>query len=479
MKSPMKNLTIQKKIIIWFSLTLLLIVFLMNTMTFAIANIVLDEDIRERLMNTVASNVEEIEYFNRLDAGMEREQGDQFLKYNNGWLEIDDDFCDFFEGICTALYDEDGNLLYGESPVKISRSKDLAYTSVDSTTYHGEKYYVYDRKLAGENLEGLWLRGVVSKNERINILYNTVRLSFWLLPVLALLTILGGYAITRRSFLPVEQIAQSAREIGESGDLSRRLDIGPGNDELHQLAEAFNNMFERLEKSFESERQFTSDASHELRTPTSVILAQAEYGLELADSEEEYRESLEVIKRQADLMNDMINRLLFFTRLEQGTEPVNMQDTDLSTLVEDICDKQRMLQCKDISLATDIQPGIHVETDCSLFTRMLNNLCSNAYKYGKPHGNITVSLKQSQDLAILSVADDGIGIARENLEKIWNRFYQVEPSRNQETDGGGIGLGLSMVKQIADLLGGEITVESILGKGTVFTFALKTKNKNL
>ena len=110
MKSSMKNLTIQKKIIIWFSVTLIVIVALMNTLTFAIANLVLDEDVKERLMNTVASNVEEIEYFNRLDAGMEREQGDQFLRYNEGWLEIDDDFCDFFEGICTALYDENGNL---------------------------------------------------------------------------------------------------------------------------------------------------------------------------------------------------------------------------------------------------------------------------------------------------------------------------------------------------------------------------------
>ena len=93
MKSSMKNLTIQKKIIIWFSLMLIVIVALMNTMTFAIANLVLDEDVKERLMNTVVSNAEEIEYFNRLDSGMEREQGDQFLQYNDGWLEIDDDFC--------------------------------------------------------------------------------------------------------------------------------------------------------------------------------------------------------------------------------------------------------------------------------------------------------------------------------------------------------------------------------------------------
>lgn len=474
MKNPFKNLTIQKKIIIWFALTLLVIVTLMNTLTFSIAKIVLDEDIKERLMNTVVSNVEEIEYFNRLDAGMEREQGDQFLQYNSGWLEIDDDFCDYYEGICTALYDKDGNLLYGEAPVKISRSKAASFTSVGSVKYKGEKYYVYDRVLSGDSFDGLWLRGVVSKNERINILYNTVRLSFWLLPLLALLAILGGYAITRRSFLPIQQIADSAEEIGKSGDLSRRLDIGWGRDEIHQLASTFNGMFDRLEKAFETERQFTSDASHELRTPTAVILAQSQYGLELADSEEEYRESLEVIKRQAERMNDIINQLLFFTRLDQGSEPVNMEETNLSVLVAEICKDQRLISCKHISVKDDIQPDINVETDRNLFTRMLNNLFSNAYKYGKEKGTITMTLTRMGDDAVLRLTDDGIGISRENLERIWNRFYQVEPSRNEDA-GGGLGLGLSIVKQITSLLGGKISVESEEGRGTSFIFVMKCK----
>lgn len=474
MKNPFKNLTIQKKIIIWFALTLLVIVTLMNTLTFSIAKIVLDEDIKERLMNTVVSNVEEIEYFNRLDAGMEREQGDQFLQYNSGWLEIDDDFCDYYEGICTALYDKDGNLLYGEAPVKISRSKAASFTSVGSVKYKGEKYYVYDRVLSGDSFDGLWLRGVVSKNERINILYNTVRLSFWLLPLLALLAILGGYAITRRSFLPIQQIADSAEEIGKSGDLSRRLDIGWGRDEIHQLASTFNGMFDRLEKAFETERQFTSDASHELRTPTAVILAQAQYGLELADSEEEYRESLEVIKRQAERMNDIINQLLFFTRLDQGSEPVNMEETNLSVLVAEICKDQRLISCKHISVKDDIQPDINVETDRNLFTRMLNNLFSNAYKYGKEKGTITMTLTRMGDDAVLRLTDDGIGISRENLERIWNRFYQVEPSRSEDA-GGGLGLGLSIVKQITSLLGGKISVESEEGRGTSFIFVMKCK----
>ncbi len=468
----MKKLSIQMKIMLWFSTVFLIIIALISILTFAIADLVLDENVKERLIKVVTTNVEEIEFSNLRDQG-EIEQGDQFLKYKDGWLEIDDDFCDFFEGICTALYNEDGSLLYGEAPIKISAAAPLSYTTIGSLKYNGEKYYIFDKALTGE-FEGLWLRGVVSNNETINVLYNVVRLSFWLLPVLAILSILGGYVITRRSFLPVQQIADAAEEIGKSGDLSKRLDIGPGRDEIHMLADTFNNMFARLEKSFESERQFTQDASHELRTPTAVILAQSQYALELADSEEEYRESFEVIKRQGERMNEIINQLLFFTRLDQGNEPLHKEPCDLSLLVQSICNDQSMISYKNIKISTNIEPGVMAVVDQNLFTRMVNNLINNAYKYGKENGNIIVSVKRQDEQAVISIKDDGIGISHENIEKIWNRFYQEDPARSEDSISEGIGLGLSMVKQIASLLGGTIQVESILGQGSVFTFKIET-----
>ena len=466
----MKRLSIKQKIILWFSGALLLIITLITGLTFSMANLVLDENIKERLMSVVTTNVQEIEFSVIYDRE-EIEQGDQFLAYKDGWLEIDDDFCDYFEGICTALYDENGNLLYGDAPLKLSDAVPLAYTSMGSLRVAGEKFYIYDKPLTGD-FEGLWLRGVVSHNETLNVLYNVLRLSFWFLPLLAVLSLFGGYVITRRSFLPVQQIAETASRINEGGDLSQRLDIGEGRDEIHVLADTFNGMFERLEKSFEAERQFTSDASHELRTPVAVIMAQSQYALELADTEEEYRESLEVIQRQSQRMNDIINQLLFFTRLDQGTEPVRKELCDLSGLLEDIADEQSMIGQRGISLEAQIEPDITAEVDRNLFTRMVTNLISNAYKYGKDNGHIWMNLRRSEDgKAVLSIRDDGIGISRENLEKIWNRFYQVDPSRSEDTDSG-LGLGLSMVKQIADLLGGEISVESQEGSGTEFIFKI-------
>ena len=469
----LRNLSIQKKIILWFAAAMVLIVLLMSAMTFAIANSVLDENIRERLINIVSENADQIDYFEDLDDEDAR-YGDQFLRFRDGWLSIDDDFCNVYEGISTALYDTDGNLLYGSAPIRFSRpagdTDPDASAAVTKDKQNGTTYYIYEKKLTLPGTDGLVLRGVVSQNESINVLYHIVRLSFWLLPMLTVLALLGGYVITRRSFLPVEQIARDAETIGKSGDLSGRIDIGPGDDELHMLADSFNDMFARLEKNFEAERRFTSDASHELRTPTAVILAQAEYALELADSTEEYRESMEVVRRQATHMRGIIDQLLLFSRLDQGTQRPVLAETDLSELLTQLCEEQKLLACSGICLTSEIAPGITVQTDRNLLTRAVTNLISNAYRYGRTNGHIWVTLRRDAAQIILSVKDDGIGIAPENLEKIWNRFYQENTSRSETAADGerGLGLGLSMVKEIADLLGLKIRVSSELGKGSEF-----------
>lgn len=486
------SLSIQKKIILWYAVMLLIIVFLVSAMMFAIATSVLNENIKERLVNVVSSNVDEIEFRNTLQ-NSEQEEGDQFLSYKDGWLEIDDDFCDVFEGISTALYDEDGTLLYGNAPIRISSSQNLTFLSVRKISFRGENYYVYEKRLNAPGLEKLWLRGVVSQNENINILYNGVRMSFLFLPALAVLALLGGYVIVRRSFLPVEQLAHSAEEIGISGDLSRRLDIGPGGDEIHMLAETFNAMFDRLETNFEAERRFTSDASHELRTPLAVILSQAEYALELADTEEEYREALAIIKKQGTEMTQLISQLLFFTRLEQGTMKISQENISLSQLTEDLCvqfvlanpgavidsassdipGSEDPSASAAVTLHCQIEPDLQTTADTPLFSRVLNNLLSNAYKYGKPGGNIWITLSTSYKAPhsgwTLTVRDDGKGINAENLDKIWNRFYQEDPSRSESDAERGLGLGLSMVKEICQACGWKIGVSSVPGQGSTFT----------
>ena len=467
-----KKLTIKMRIVIWFSLAIFLIEAIMLSLTFAISKSVFNTDIQTQLVNQVDANVEEIEFYNSL-SGQEMETGDQLLSYNGGFLEIDDDFCDYINGIYTSLVDANNTLLYGECPVSLGPGQAFSYTQVDSIKHRGDRFYIYEKPLHGKNLEGLWLRGVASQREGTNLLYTIMRFVSLLLPILAILTIFGGYAITHRSFAPIENIAQAAEEINDGDDLSKRIGLGPGNDEIHKLASTFDSMLDRLEQSFQRERQFTSDASHELRTPTAVILAQCEYSLELSESEEDYREALQVIQEQGKKMNHLISQLLFFTRLEQGVEKLNTENTNLSELTQMICEEQAMIRSKAISLEQNIEPDIWIHADRALFSRMLANLISNAYKYGKEGGHIQVSLQREEEVVSLRVADDGIGISEENLDKIWNRFYQVDPSRTASEEGdGGAGLGLPMVKEIAALHHGTVEVESRPGEGSIFTVKL-------
>ena len=248
--------------------------------------------------------------------------------------------------------------------------------------------------------------------------------------------------------------------------MSQRIGLPPGRDEISRLGQAFDNMFVRLEASFESEKQFTSDASHELRTPTAVILAQCEDARRHAETPEQYAQAIEVIERQAGKMSDLIAQLLQMTRLEQGTQRASFEWADLSGLVEVICAEQPAFP-KNITLQTDIQPEVEARFDVTLVTRLLQNLIGNAVRYGRQDGHIWVSLRREQADAVLAVRDDGIGIAQEQQEKIWQRFYQVEPSRSGQA---GTGLGLTMVRQIAALHGGAVSLDSAPGVGSCFTF---------
>ena len=227
-------------------------------------------------------------------------------------------------------------------------------------------------------------------------------------------------------------------------------------------------MFERLEQSFEAEKQFTSDASHELRTPTSVILAQCSFVEKHGDGIEDYREAIQVIDRQARKMSLLIERLLEMTRLDLGTQKLRVDRVDLSDMCTVLCEEQDTGE-RRISISTEIEDGVTVAGDQLLLSRVIVNLLDNARKYGKENGHIFLRLYKKKEFAVLEVEDDGIGIEKDRLEKIWQRFYQADGSRGT---GSGLGLGLSMVQQIVRLHGGELSVESTAGAGSLFTVCL-------
>ncbi|MDO5134086.1 MAG: HAMP domain-containing sensor histidine kinase [Eubacteriales bacterium] len=356
------------------------------------------------------------------------------------------------------------------------------------------------KKRAGQDeTGGVWIVGVLPEDSMENVMASVEKLAWIGLPLIVLLAALGGWAVTGRSLRPLQKITESAREISDGHDLSRRIALSPGRDEVHELADTFNDMMGRLERSFEAEQQFTSDASHELRTPTAVILAECEMAEKIPEDAGAAQESIREIHRQAKKMSELIGKLLSYTRLEQGTRRIEREEIDLSELVEDVCEEQRTVAGRGITIESEIEPGVAVNGDAALLISLVQNLVTNAVKYGKENGHVFVRVfREKRDTAMLSdnetdrkrgqdtrmnraqkinacvlVRDDGIGIRKEDLERIWNRFYQADRSRSDEARG--VGLGLSLAQQIARLHGGTITAESTPGEGSSFLFTMPAR----
>ena len=465
----MKSLPIRMKITMWFTAAFLLVVSFAFFIVFLVHLQIVRKIVRDNLIETVEDNVDEVEYYTNIEQFGRNNNTDYLRIYQDGYLEIDDDFLDRVNGVCTALYSSDMAFLYGENPIpRESAGIGFCDSKVRQVKAGGYLYFIFDRKLTAKGLEGLWLRGVVSETQGEDHMTDVLRLSLLFLPLLVVCSALGGYLLTKKMLSPIQAISESACGIGTGNDLGRRIVLGEGKDELHQLAESFNGMFTRLEKAFETERQFTSDASHELRTPVSVILAQCEFSLEEPRSGEEYERALRTILRQGRRMSRLINDMLDFSRLEMRADSFACEEIDMAELVESACTDLAFIREHGITLRWEAERGIVFCGNRGLLTRLLTNLVNNAYRYGRENGRIFVCLKRVGEGMELSVSDDGIGIAEEEQEKIFRRFYQSDHSRC----GTGAGLRLAMVEEIAKFHNGSVRVESEPGKGSRFIFRL-------
>ena len=404
-----------------------------------------------------------------------QERADE-IELEDGEFEIDSDFYSLDNNVYLALYDTGGNFLYGKVPPGLEQAPQFEDGKIQTVKSGTEQWYVYDVQYEMENGQEFYIRGVVSVTETQKEFFLAGRIAVILLPLTVILTALIGYRLIRRTLLPVRQMTETVQEIQKDGDLSRRIGVSQdtGKDEFYQLAGTFDGMLESLEQAFLRERQFTSDVSHELRTPVSVILAQCEASLNRTDLSEEQRKEILLIRKKAGEMSQMISQLLLLSRADQGRQQLNKEEINISELTEIIVEEHKMLaQRRKIEVHTKIEPNITGYLDESFYIRMLDNLISNAVSYGKEGGNIKVTLHQIPSGVRGTVEDDGIGISRDDQVHIWERFYRVDASRTGKEDDSHSGLGLSMAKWIAQAHGGNVRVESELGKGSCFTFELK------
>ena len=433
------------RLTLWFTLMVFILAAMVLVFVLVINSAAITDDPAERLVKTVLRNADDVEFDNgRFD-----------------WEELEP----YRRGVYCSFYSTAGELLLAaEDPGMTALSLPFEKNIIRTVNIGGQDYFCYD-SYVDMDITGIWIRGLVSSSDRSGLMHTIIVLTCTLLPALMALTLGGGWIIALDAFRPMEKILAAADSISDGGDLTARVGLKRGPTEMRRLSRAFDRMFARLELSFNAERQFASDASHELRTPITVILAECDRAKRKDKSPEDFLTSIAVIEEQGKHMSELVQQLLGLTRMQHGTDRYPMRRSDLSIFVESCCGEFMPHDSRGISLETDIKPGIEADFNPALMSRVVQNLLQNAYKYGRENGHILVSLEQRGGRALLRVRDDGIGIAPEDQDKIWQRFWQADTSRGED---GGSGLGLAMVKEIAEFHGGRASVDSEPGKGSTF-----------
>lgn len=281
--------------------------------------------------------------------------------------------------------------------------------------------------------------------------------------------LLGGWWLTGRAIRPLETMTRTAESISAQ-NLAQRINVTETDSELGQLAVVLNQTLDRLQAAFERQTRFTADASHELRTPVAVILAQIELSLARPRSEQDYRDALTTCLRASQRMKSLIENLLVLARLDAGAAELRLESIALDQLVGEAVELIKPLaDQKRIAITCELAP-ITVLVDRNRILQVLTNLLTNAVRYNRDDGQILVTVGEEGDMALVAIRDTGIGIAAEHLPHIFDRFFRVDPARSRSE--GSSGLGLAICQSLVTAHHGTLTAHSTLGEGTTMELRL-------
>ena len=447
----MKRLSLKTRLVLLYTVVMVLVICIVLGLLFSISSYELLSNVQNQLEERVSQSFD-------------------YVTYEDGRLKFDSDLLELQHGVYLSIYEQDHNLLYGKLPYGFIYDLPFVDGQVRTVSSEGVDYYVLDMEFPVEDYDTLVVRGIVSISEAERNFRYTLRMSLVLFPALVLLSAVCGYFLSRRALSPVSRIIRTVREIQKEQDLSRRIQLGEGRDEIYTLAKTFDSLLDTIEAGVQREKQFTSDVSHELRTPLSVILMHCEALLEEGHLDEETRSQVQVIDQKSRSLTNLVSQLLFLSRADQGRAKVQMEQVDFSELTAMAAEEFSELAAEqNMTLQAQIQPGLFLQGDQTLLIRLWSNLLQNAVNYGQAGGHIWMGAQREGERIRFWVRDDGIGISTEHLPHIWERFSQVDPSRGRP---GSSGLGLAMVQWIVHAHHGTISVESAPGKGTTFTCEL-------
>jgi heavy metal sensor kinase len=338
----------------------------------------------------------------------------------------------------------------------ITIDKHLLRFYSQAITVNGKAYTVQVAALMNEGLEAL------GRFRALLVLAS---------PLLLLAASVGGYWLSIRALTPFDRISNAARRIGIE-NLTDRLEVPETGDQLQRLSLTLNEMFASLESSVRRIRQFTADASHELRAPITLIRTTAEVAVQKNRSAEEYREALDEILGESERTSQVLDSLMLLARADSGREALELLPSDLSAIIREAAEQgEKLAKNRGIDFSTEIVEGpVPVNADKDALRRALLVLMDNAAKYTPSGGAVHVRLTMQNGHGVASVEDTGIGIDPQDHERVFDRFWRADKARSRE--GGGAGLGLSIAKWIVEAHRGSIQLRSEVGRGSSFRILL-------
>ena len=335
----------------------------------------------------------------------------------------------------------------------------------------GSGWVIYQEQLeAFREIKGRPYSPIVIRKEASELIRDLARAYLTALPVAVLVAAFGVWWITRKSLQPLQDVANAAEQIHAKA-LGQRLPQPSVNDEIGRLVRVLNEAFDRLERSFAQATRFSSDASHELKTPLTIMRGEIESALRSEVDGLQIESLLDGLLEQTERLSDIVEKLLLLSRADAGALTLRKDPVDFSGMCRELAEDAEILALrKKITTKFDISPAITVYADESYLRRILLNLLDNAVKYNVEGGAVSISLGKSDSLAVFRIANTGPEIPLEHENRIFERFYRADPSRSSDTVGSG--LGLSICRELVLALGGDIWLERVQPGWTAFAFTL-------
>jgi heavy metal sensor kinase len=337
-------------------------------------------------------------------------------------------------------------------------------------------WVIYQEQLeAFREIKGQPYSPIVIRKEASELIIDLARAYLTALPVAVLVAAFGVWWISRKALQPLQDVANAAEQIHAKA-LGQRLPQRSVNDEIGRLVHVLNDTFNRLERSFAQATRFSSDASHELKTPLTIMRGEIESALR--SEVDDPRIVLDGLLEQTERLSGIVEKLLLLSRADAGALTLRKEPVDLSAMCHELVEDAEILALrKKITTKSEISPAIVVYADESYLRRILLNLLDNAVRYNVEGGTLSISLGKSDSLAVFRIANTGPEIPPEHENRIFERFYRADPSRSSDTVGSG--LGLSICRELVLAHGGDIWLERVQPGWTAFALTLPGPKKSV